>query len=841
MTKKRYVIPKIIYESRNPNNTDDIIQNYVIGQPWLNISTKEYFINVNNDENNAQWVKVNLGNYTNEFRTGISNFLSNNFPRIINHGLSTTPQFVSIMPLEYSENDIGDIWAIMDEYTISVYNTGESKVSFCWFVAGEMFNQIEYEELIINFENLNRGKIYTEPYSGLIDTDTVITFPKNSNIKLYPIPDSNYAFGNWGGNIESIDDNVANIILDESKTINIMFVEKLYNLQINKIGGQYGGVISNPSGIACGHVCTSMFPLNTEIYLEYNIHETGYIFGGWEGCDEVTDDGKCKVILNRDRVVTCIFEPDLPKLIILKLGDGIVKTINSSNINCGDICYNYFDWNSFVNLEAIPNTGYQFIGWYGDIDSNNSTISLQINENKVVGALFELIKYTLSIDMQGIGKITSTDNNIDCPYKWQAIYEYGSTVELVATNMNDYVFKKWIYNGIESSENTLMVNITDDLNIIAIFELPKYSVMVNAGDNGSIYSVGDQDHGSNIIISAYPDPGYEVDKWSGCDDIINHKCYLYNIESNKNIDVTFREIPLNISHPVGYVCGGKDSKQISKFVFPFDSGTSVYINNLQSENMKSSANNSSLHSYVCGGKHNNQLYDTIQRFSFNNDNIPMHHSGNLNNASQYTLSNNSTQFGYVCSGNLNLKDITKFNFPLDIGKLSTYGELDYIYLGSGFNSTTYGYVTGSVSDSSYLIELINKNERFTFAFNTGNSELTLDLSNIYNCPSSCNSSKHGYISSGVKYDNIGYIEFSLFEQLDFSLNSGQCIEFSNLDNIKNMASSNNSTSYGYVCGGYNSDNIKRINFAIPSEDLNHENIKLHEIKHSMSATDGTIF
>ena len=47
--------------------------------------------------------------------------------------------------------------------------------------------------------------------------------------------------------------------------------------------------------------------------------------------------------------------------------------------------------------------------------------------------------------------------------------------------------------------------------------------------------------------------------------------------------------------------------------------------------------------------------------------------------------------------------------------------------------------------------------------------------------------------------------------------------------------------YGYVCGGYNSSKVRRINFSNVGNTLLNENINLHEIKHDATALDGTIF
>lgn len=54
------VFPRIIYLDREPTNTDDSSKGYVIGQPLINTSVlpHEYYICVNNTQNNAIWKKL---------------------------------------------------------------------------------------------------------------------------------------------------------------------------------------------------------------------------------------------------------------------------------------------------------------------------------------------------------------------------------------------------------------------------------------------------------------------------------------------------------------------------------------------------------------------------------------------------------------------------------------------------------------------------------------------------------------------------------------------------------------------------------------------------------------
>lgn len=847
--KKRYVIPKIIYENRNPNNDDDVSLGYVVGQPWINLSSKEYFLCSSNNSGIAIWKKVNLDNTNNQIRFGKSNFLGYNFPREIYHGLDREPTFISIFPIEQIDSmyPLGDIWATKDNEKIYIYNTGESKISFCWFCSYEQF---EYEELEVEFNHYHYGFVYTIPCSGIIETNTVISFPKNSLVKVCAIPYDGQIFNNWNGYDRLIQNpDIIEMDITEFKKIEANFAVQNYTLRVTKIGAQYGGIISSPTGINCGTICQNNFPIGTNIELSYSIYDNDVLFDGWEGCDEVTDDGKCLIQLNNDRDIVAIFKPDLPKLTVLKQGSGLVKSLPMNIIDCGPNCIDYFQWDQIINLQAIPEIGYNFITWYGDISGTNPIESLTMDVDKVVGALFSPINFIVSINKIGNGRVlTSHSSSLDCGIICQNIFNYGTILTFTGNPDPNYNFEKWIINGVEYLNNPLDITITQTTNIDAIFKIIQYNVNVNVGENGQISSIEpNYNINSDIIIDAIPDINYELDEWVGCDEVINNKCYINNINDNKNISVSFKTIipQSGTGTSYGYICGGNDTKRISKFIFPFDSGICLHTTNLVEKNKNSCANHSSTYAYICGGQFNNNIFNTIQRLTFSNDTIPITNNNTLSDYRAYSSANNSSNYGYVCSGNLNKKDIVKFSFPLDIGTTHNYGNLNYVYIGSGIQSSQYGYIIGSYIQNEILEPLIN-NEKFNFSLDSGNSISTMSTTNNYIYPASCNCSLYGYISSGCKYNNGEYLFINGFEQIDFSLDSGSSVEFSQLTKTNILMSSNNSSSYGFICGGYNSslastNTMNKINFSLLGENLESQNITMDENKHSMSATDGTIF
>lgn len=844
---KRYVIPKIIYSTTNPTNTDDDSVGYVIGQPWVNTNSREYFICVNTDINNAIWQKINLEIYENEFRVGKSNFLGNNHCRYIYHGLDISPTFVSIFPIEQidNQNPVGDIWVQLnnDDY-FEVYNTGGSTVRFCWFACSELF---DYNELTIELEE-NLGYIYTNPYSGIIDKTSTILYPINTVVELYVYPYSDNVFQEWIGYDSLIAPNIAQINLTENKTIQAIFDIVKYTLSVTKINGSYGGILSTPYAIQCGSVCSSQFNKNTDIVLTPVINNTDALFEGWEGCDSVNSNNECLVQLNTDRNVTAIFRLNKPRLIINKYGNGDVQSTIDS-IDCGLTCVYFFNYGHTVSLTAIPHEGNQFIEWFGDISSQQITETVVMDSDKVIGVSFLATNVVLKITKDGIGNVISSDGtSINCGSECQNVFDHGTELTLTAQNSVSHVFSKWEIDGVDNFNNPLTLTLDSDINLKAVFEFKTYNITSTTDGNGTIDTIENPyNYNENIILSANPNIGYELNQWIGCDDVINNQCYIYNIDEDKHIDLLFNTITpaSGTGQNFAYVCGGKETNQISKFIFPFESGNATHNNDLDIIKYSCSANHSSNYAYICAGQNNQLCLRDIERFAFSNDTGNVVNNCSLSTPKQHSCANNSTHYGYVCSGNWNLTDIDKFQFPFDAGQTSNVSNLSEIYYGSGFNSSTHGYVTGSLQIIGSRLYPHHFTDKFDFSLDNPTASKTVDISKSYNNPSACNSSFYGYITSGIEY-NIQYLNITGFDRIDLSIDSGVSENFTNLTNIKNNMCANNSTLYGYVCGGsdvqYNSFSyINKINFSLPSTNMDSVEIYLNESKYFSAATDGTMF
>ena len=96
---------------------------------------------------------------------------------------------------------------------------------------------------------------------------------------------------------------------------------------------------------------------------------------------------------------------------------------------------NFFEAGAIVSLEAIPEPGYYFAGWSGDLTGSDNPSAIEMGSEKAITANFSRITYTLTIEVNGSGSITPSDNRQD--------YESGAVVEITAIPDRGWQFDGW--------------------------------------------------------------------------------------------------------------------------------------------------------------------------------------------------------------------------------------------------------------------------------------------------------------------------------------------------------------------------------------------------------------
>ena len=142
----------------------------------------------------------------------------------------------------------------------------------------------------------------------------------------------------------------------------------------------------------------------------------------------------------------------------------------------------------------------------GTSDPSASSTTVLMNQDRMLTALFALNLHTLAINQQTGGSITASDGT----------YQYGTQVNIFASPYQGYSFVRWTGEGVHNPTTlSTTVDMTEDRNISALFEINTHTLNLHATEGGSVTGSGQFDYGSNPSISAIPNSGYSFLGWDG--------------------------------------------------------------------------------------------------------------------------------------------------------------------------------------------------------------------------------------------------------------------------------------------------------------------------------------
>ena len=154
-----------------------------------------------------------------------------------------------------------------------------------------------------------------------------------------------------------------------------------------------------------------------------------------------------------------------------------------------------YDMGTSVSISAMPNPGYRFVRWSGDINNVNdvSAADTRVNlvENVEIIAEFEINQYI--VDITAVNGVVSGSGR----------YAHGETVTIIATPVTDYHFVEWS-GDLDSITNPLTFEITESMAITAHFA-ENFPVIVPSVEM-LIVPEGDSNSFGVTLSKPWPDP-----------------------------------------------------------------------------------------------------------------------------------------------------------------------------------------------------------------------------------------------------------------------------------------------------------------------------------------------
>jgi len=268
-----------------------------------------------------------------------------------------------------------------------------------------------------------------------------LTFSTGSVVELEAVAGLGYEFNSWTGSVTG-GENPVTLNIDCTKSVTAVFTQVMRTLTIEKQG----------SGSPVPAIGAHQYPEGTEISVTAK-PDSGWQFDSWIG--DVTDANSAttSIVVDTDKTISAVFVPLQYVLNIDKSGSGTTSP---------SVGTHSYDIGGTADVTATPDAGWKFDGWSGAVDENDSaTVSVTMNSNKSITAMFSPIMHILTLNVVGNGN-TSLETG-------EHEYAEGTLIEMPADPDDGWKFHHWEIDGTSSELATVSVLVDGDKAVTVYF------------------------------------------------------------------------------------------------------------------------------------------------------------------------------------------------------------------------------------------------------------------------------------------------------------------------------------------------------------------------------------
>lgn len=288
----------------------------------------------------------------------------------------------------------------------------------------------------------------------------------------------------------------------------------------------------------------------------------GYNFAGWQG-DVTGTQNPITVPVTKNMNVTATFSQSFAVTTEANPPAGGIVILDPPGPS--------YTPGAQVTVTAVPNSGYTFTGWGGDLSGTENPKAVTVNGNMNIVANFGQAQYTFSATSAGNGTVDWTPK--------KDFYAAGEQVTVTATANTGYAFNGWT-GDLSSNVNPLVIPIVGNMSVIANFVATQtYTVVVSVPGGGGTVTQNppgpNYPAGSTVTLTAVPDTGKRFVGWGG-DTSGSENPRTVTVNGNLNITAAFEDDGEQLTVTVDPPQGGSVSRQPNQTFYPV--GTVVTLN-----------------------------------------------------------------------------------------------------------------------------------------------------------------------------------------------------------------------------------------------------------------------
>ncbi|MFB3882229.1 MAG: S-layer homology domain-containing protein [Armatimonadota bacterium] len=343
----------------------------------------------------------------------------------------------------------------------------------------------------------------TLPWTGSFVSGTVVTLAAN--------PDPSWQFLNWSGDLSG-NTTPTTITMDADKAVTATFTQQ-YILSLAKTGN--GSVRVN--GTLRTLPWSGAFAPGESVDLEA-VPDVGWTFHDWTG-DANWPGATLTISMTSNKNITANF---VPGMILTITGNG------SGSVLVDSVLYplpytGTFTTGAVVNLQAVPDSGWTFAGWTGDVTWPTAGLAITMSSNRNLVANFQATggTYTLTLNKTGNGSVRVNSTLHTLP--WSGSFVAGTSVTLQAVPDASWYFVNWSGDATGTTNpitvtmdaaKTITANFTEETAQLTLDVIGQGSIKVN-GETVTLPYTGEFGYGSSVTLQAVAVHGWRLEKWQG--------------------------------------------------------------------------------------------------------------------------------------------------------------------------------------------------------------------------------------------------------------------------------------------------------------------------------------
>ena len=305
---------------------------------------------------------------------------------------------------------------------------------------------------------------------------------EGQTILIRAIPNRHWTFVNWEGDHNGTSNEI-DVLMDGNKTIKAIFEKREYPLTIEVEGnGSVSEEVIAAKSTDYRHGSTIRLVAQPEF---------GWEFEEWRG-DATGQDETIDITIDGETNITAVFKLVNFDLTVNTEGEGEVTREVVAQKTAG------YPFGSQVRLTAVPGTGWEFVNWTGDQQSNSSVITVDIDRDKTLLATFKRSDFKVKITIQGEGNV---QQQIVQSKVIESEYPFETNVQLLATPASNWLWSNWDGDA-SGTDDVIVVNVDKAKDIIAKFvAIPSISTnsISQISQTGAV-SGGQISNGSGVEI-----------------------------------------------------------------------------------------------------------------------------------------------------------------------------------------------------------------------------------------------------------------------------------------------------------------------------------------------------